>query len=145
MKCVLNNTSRLINILNKCLMISLISKELYVQNEQETLPTFPTAWKPNVPLRATASLVRFSLDPYQKFTFRGNAGFGSCFQYNLLVFHFLLIELSLHQSLAIEQFTSSVWWHRQLSIVLLIDCVFPVTWSYEHVLVFLDVCVPFFV
>lgn len=50
-------------------MISLISKELYIQNEQETLPTFPPARKPGVPLCATTSLVMFSLDPYQKLTF----------------------------------------------------------------------------
>lgn len=114
LKCVLNSTSRLINVLNKYSMISLISKELYIQNEQETLPTFPplpAPRKPGVPLCATTSLVMFSLDPYQKLTFCGNVGFGNCFQYNLMVFHFLLVELSLHRSLAIEQFISSVWWH----------------------------------
>lgn len=82
-------------------------------------------------------LVMFSLDPYQDSDYVEMAVFENCFQYNLLCFHFFLIELLLCRSLV--RTVLFLRWVPQAAIHLLL-----VIWSYKRVLVFPDVRFSFF-
>lgn len=65
-------------------------------------------------------LVMFSLDPYQDSDYVEMAVFENCFQYNLLCFHFFLIELLLCRSLVTGQFSSCVGYPQAAIHLLLV-------------------------